>query len=464
MDKKKIMIVEDEGIVAKALQNKLLKFGFDCNVICHTGEDAVEKSKESKPDLILMDIFLKGKMDGIEAAECIGKNSDIPIIYLTAYANDETLERAKITHPFGYILKPYKEKDLQVAIEMSLYKHKLDSQIKASEARYREVIDTSQIAIVSTDGNDKIILWNLGAKQIFGYKPEEIKLKKVNELITYNIEQEVSINPISNILMHTLGENEAIGYHQTGKLLILDISKSTRLENEQTITTYFMRDITEKKKSDAQLHHHKEHLKLINRIMRHDLSTQLSIMRSSVKLYKVRKEAVYLDGVEESINSSIQLIRKMRDLEFYLSSHTQLQIYNIRESLLKVLERNFELEIEVRGNCSVLADDAIYSVFENIIFNARKHGKATQMVITISEKGRLCEIRFADNGSGVPDEIKEQIFEENFTYGDEKHTGIGLYIVKKALENYSGAVYVENNEPRGAVFVVILRTISDAEK
>jgi PAS domain S-box-containing protein len=410
-----------------------------------------------------MDIFLKGKMDGIEAAESIQKHSDIPIIYLTAYANDETLERAKITSPFGYILKPYKEKDLQVALQMTLYKHSLEKKVKESEIRYREVVDTSQNAIISVDEAGKIVLWNKGAEQIFGYSKQEINTKLISELIDFDAKDEVSDDGISNILSHNLSKDEFIGHHKNGKALILDATNSIRYENKQKINTYFMRDITDKKKSDAQLHHHKEHLKLINRIMRHDLSTQFSIMRSSLKLFKVRKENMYLDGVEESINRSIQLIRKMRDLEFYLSSHSQLQIYHVREVLDKVLERNFEMAISATGKCSVLADEAIYSVFENIISNAKRHGKATEMKITITEKGRLCEIRFADNGIGVADSIKEKIFEENFTFGDEKHTGIGLYIVKKALETYSGAVYVENNQPKGAVFVVILRTINDVE-
>lgn len=461
MGKKNIMIVEDEGIVAKALQNKILKYGYESKCICHTGEEAVQKAKQLVPDLILMDIFLKGKMDGIEAAEIITNDFDIPIIYLTAYANDETLERAKITHPFGYILKPYKDKDLQVSIQMTLYKHDLEKKIKKSEAQYREVVDNSLIAIVSVNEEDSITLWNLGAKKIFGYSQEEVNSLTFSQLVDFDFKEKIAGDSFSNVLLQNLDEGEIVGFHKNGEMLILDISTSQRKEEQATLYTHFMRDVTEKKKTQTQLHHHKEHLRLINRIMRHDLSTQFSIMRSSLKLFQKRKESMYIDGIEESINRSIQLIRKMRDLEFYLSTHSQLQIYRVRDVFDKVLEHDFGMKIDLRGNCSVLADDAIFSVFENIINNAKKHGQATKLEIIIQEKGRLCEIRIADNGKGIANELKERIFEENFTYGDAKHTGIGLYIVKKAMENYSGSVYVEDNIPKGTVFVLILRTITN---
>ena len=112
MKKKHILIVEDERIVSADIKISLQKFGFAVAGTAVSGEDAIKKAEKLRPDLVLMDIILKDKMDGIEAATLISSRFDIPVVYLTAHADDKTLERAKITEPFGYLLKPFDDKDL----------------------------------------------------------------------------------------------------------------------------------------------------------------------------------------------------------------------------------------------------------------------------------------------------------------------------------------------------------------
>jgi DNA-binding LytR/AlgR family response regulator len=119
----RVLVIEDESIVSKDIQNSLKKLGYLIAGSASNGEKAIELALSEQPDVILMDIMLKGDMTGIEAAEAIKKQYDVPIIYLTAYADSATLSRAKITEPYGYILKPFKEVDLQTSIEMAIYKH-----------------------------------------------------------------------------------------------------------------------------------------------------------------------------------------------------------------------------------------------------------------------------------------------------------------------------------------------------
>ena len=130
MSKTNVLIVEDEGIVAKDLQHSLKKLGYNISGICSNGEDAIRAVQETKPNLVLMDIMLKGEMSGIEAAEQIRLRFNIPIIYLTAYADEGTLDKAKLTEPGGYIIKPFKEIDLHTSIEMAIYKHGKESEVK----------------------------------------------------------------------------------------------------------------------------------------------------------------------------------------------------------------------------------------------------------------------------------------------------------------------------------------------
>jgi len=123
----KILVVEDENIVALEIKKRLQKLGYIVPGVASTGEDAIIKAEGILPDLVLMDIMLKGEIDGIQAAGEIRSRFNIPVIYLTAYSDEETLERAKLTEPYGYILKPFEEDDLRTAIEIALYRHQVSS-------------------------------------------------------------------------------------------------------------------------------------------------------------------------------------------------------------------------------------------------------------------------------------------------------------------------------------------------
>ncbi|ATU07396.1 response regulator [Methanohalophilus portucalensis] len=127
MKNAKIMIVEDENIVAMGIKSKLESLGYSVPCTASSAEDAIRKADLFYPDLVLMDILLKGEGDGIVAGDYIRKNFDIPIIYLTAYTDEETLERAKLTHPAGYISKPFKLEDIHTNIEIALHKNDLSA-------------------------------------------------------------------------------------------------------------------------------------------------------------------------------------------------------------------------------------------------------------------------------------------------------------------------------------------------
>ena len=156
MAKANILIVEDESIIASVIAGALRKFEYEVIDILNSGEAAVAVALEKKPDLILMDIRLQGEMDGIAAVERIQKQLDIPIIYLTAYADEPTLERAKKTKPYGYIPKPFQEIELKTTIEMALYKHHFEMQLKESEAKFRSLFENSQDVIYISDKSGKL--------------------------------------------------------------------------------------------------------------------------------------------------------------------------------------------------------------------------------------------------------------------------------------------------------------------
>lgn len=158
MTKARILIVEDEQIVAMDIQNTLESNGFMVAGQTDRGEDAIVKAMELKPDLILMDISLKGKLDGIEAAIQIRAQFDLPVIFLTAYGNPTIVERARLAAPSGYIFKPFEERGLISNIEMALYKHEIDRKVRESEIKFRALIENGRdnISLLSADGK---LLW-----------------------------------------------------------------------------------------------------------------------------------------------------------------------------------------------------------------------------------------------------------------------------------------------------------------
>jgi putative two-component system response regulator len=144
-----VVIVEDETIIARDIQSKLRRLGYDAPVMVSTGEEALEQAEKLRPDLVLMDIVLKGRVDGIEAAQIIQDQMDIPVVYLTAYADERTLARAKVTEPFGYMLKPFEERELHSNVQMALYKHNAERKYKDGVAQLLKSLEDAVNALAS---------------------------------------------------------------------------------------------------------------------------------------------------------------------------------------------------------------------------------------------------------------------------------------------------------------------------
>ena len=159
MTQARILVVEDESIVAADIQDRLESLGYEVPTTVASGEKAVEEAGSLRPDLVLMDIQLKGRMDGVEAADQIRQRFGIPVIYLTANADHPTVQRAKLTEPFGYVIKPFEERELHTAIEVALYKHNAEQTLKESEERYRLLVELSPEAII-VQRDDKIVYAN----------------------------------------------------------------------------------------------------------------------------------------------------------------------------------------------------------------------------------------------------------------------------------------------------------------
>lgn len=174
MSKSRILVVEDELIIALNIKSILEGFSYEVPAIAPSGEEAIEQAFSLKPDLILMDIILSGKIDGIDAAMQIRNQLEVPIIYLTANADKSTVERARITEPYGYINKPIHERDLFTNIDSALYKFQMESRLRESEEKYRNLIESINDIVYATDENGCITFISPRITELTGYKVDEI--------------------------------------------------------------------------------------------------------------------------------------------------------------------------------------------------------------------------------------------------------------------------------------------------
>jgi PAS domain S-box-containing protein/putative nucleotidyltransferase with HDIG domain len=174
MSSPKILVVEDETIVAKDIQSTLEELGYNVPAVVYSGKEAIAKTGETSPDLILMDIMLKGDMDGITAADQIRDRFNIPVIYLTAYANEQILKRARLTSPFGYMLKPFERREIHAVIEMALQKSRMEALLKKEKDKAQKYLDVAGVMILVIDNDGTVSLINRRGSEILGYDEAEI--------------------------------------------------------------------------------------------------------------------------------------------------------------------------------------------------------------------------------------------------------------------------------------------------
>jgi PAS domain S-box-containing protein len=251
----RLLIVEDEAIVARDLQGRLKRLGYEVCAIVASGAGAIEAASQHRPDLVLMDIVLKGDMDGIEAAEVISRDYEIPAVFLTAYADQQTLQRAKLAVPLGYIVKPFTERELGVMLEINLYRAAAEARLRqsmaalrVSEARFRTVIDTAQEGILLIDDEGLVQILNPAARRMFGWGNEAIG-EAVDRLIGFG-DQHAAGSFAANLSKFSGVSHEVEGRHKDGTTFPMDLTVGETSQLGQRLFVGIARDISERKQAE----------------------------------------------------------------------------------------------------------------------------------------------------------------------------------------------------------------------
>lgn len=329
----KILVVEDESIVAMDIKHRLENMNYHVPEIISSGEEAVQKSSEISPDLILMDIVLRGKMDGIDAAQIIKDRYNIPIVYITAYSDEKTLKRAKITGPFGYIIKPFEDRELHSAIEVALYKHEMESKLRASEKQLYTTLESIGEAVITTDESGKITFMNPIAQNITGWQQAEAignPIKNVLHIYSEETGKPIDLS-LDNILFESsignMNENILL-INRHGNKIPINSSKAPIIDdnNIKTGVVLVFQDITQRRRAE------KEREQLLKEKARNELFGFLlsavpvfasnippQIRNNIAKSFADRFERNIKPGFEESISKCIN--QKEDNKKKYLSCY-----------------------------------------------------------------------------------------------------------------------------------------------
>jgi|WetSurMetagenome_2_1015567.scaffolds.fasta_scaffold20109_4 PAS domain S-box-containing protein len=445
MSGESILVVEDEGFIALQIKELLEKGGYRVSGTTAYGEDAIAASSKSPPDLVCMDIELMGKMDGIEAARKIRENADIPIIFLTAHADSQRVARAKEAVPYSYIVKPFNDRELLVSVEMALYRHRIDHQLREVLNRNRAIVDNAAEGIIVFSATTKRILEaNPAIIRLLGYSLVELTSMSIDNLLTSQPGAPVQMPECQGTSGSTPVEMQL--RCRDGMLKDAEVTCSMISPGrDRTLCCLIAHDVTDRKRAEMAVHKANKKLTLLSSIIRHDIINQLTVLHGFLELSRQAsagtKNLEYIARELETAKTIRSLINFTKDYEgLGMEKPGWLKPERIIRHLAETADLKGITVESGLGELELYTDPLLERVFGNLLDNAVRHGEhVTMITITALPAGTGLMLRWEDNGVGVPDPDKERIFERGFG----KNTGLGLFLVREIL-SLTGITIREN--------------------
>jgi PAS domain S-box-containing protein len=477
MSQTRILVVEDEGIVSLEIQSRLRSFGYHIAGTADTGEEAIVKAAQTQPNLILMDIRLKGKLNGIMAADHIRVNFDIPVIYLTAYADEHTLKQAKVTEPFAYLLKPFEERDLYTAIEMALYRHKMEQKLKASERWLRTVLHSIGDAVIATNHQGHVEFLNPLAENLSGWAKNQVQGEPLEQAFKLKLKTEaISVKELFGQALRADTAIPLLEYSlltkQGQEIPIEGMISAIAADNGQVggVVLVF-RDISQRQQQEQAIRHYNEQLQSQNQeldafahTVAHDLQSPLGKVIGFADVLRKYHAEMSLSEINEHLQIVAQTGRQMSNIinELLLLSgvrKTTVQPKPVEMAAI-IAEAQDRLEdMIVSSQAEVILPSAwpvalgygpwLAEVWVNYLSNAIKYGGQPPRIELGADGPSNQTVRFwlRDNGPGLSPEAQAQLFTP-FTRLHQVRArghGLGLSIVRRIVEKLGGQVGVESS-------------------
>lgn len=473
----KILIVEDEGIEALDIQQRLVALGYPMPDIAQSGEEGVRRAVDTHPDLVLMDIMLPGKMDGIVAAERIRSRLNIPIIYLTAYADENTLQRAKVTEPYGYIIKPFQEKELHIAVDIALYKHQMERRLRESEERYSTTLRSIGDAVIATDRSGLVTFMNPVAEDLTGWTLHEASNKKLTEV--FKVINRDTRQPVEDPGAKVLRQGSAVGLANHTLLVrkdgtetpIDDIAAPIKDEGENlTGVVLVFRDITERERVGRLKD---DFIGMVS----HELKTPLTVIIGVLNLVAqeglTRDQSV--DLLREAISSADGMAATVENLLELTRSQANRLHLNTRPADVSGIAREVAEKLRAKSALHHLSVDAVSCppvvtadpvrverILYNLVENAIKYSPdGGEISIRCRQADEALVVSVCDEGPGIPLDQQAKLFQafERLDTPLARMTpgiGLGLKVCRTLVEAHDGRIWVESKPGKGACFLFTL--------
>jgi two-component system cell cycle sensor histidine kinase/response regulator CckA len=481
---REIVIVEDEQIVALDIRIHLQRFGYRVRSVFSSGEEYLHEMRmraaaEDIPDLVLMDINLQGAMDGITAAGITRDEFRVPVILLTAFADDETIDRAKLSEPYAYIIKPYQEQELRTAVVLALYRNEMEQAIRRREELLSGILGSIDAGVLVEGVGGRIAYANERATSILGV--DDAAALPVDELLPETVRQSVekgagafAWNP-GHQPDRTIEVSASILDGETTVWVLNDTT--VRLQNEQAL-----------RQMDSQLAH-AQRMEAIGRMsggLAHDFNNLVTVIMGYTRL-ALDDIAAHpeLGAVRENIEGVLATARRSAILTRQLLAFSRVQqlreedivadqiLENQRPMIEGLLPEYVDFHLLPRaGGAMIRADRSrLEQVVLNLILNARD-AMANGGVITLTTEtialdaplpthsrtlppGEYLLLRVADTGEGISPEHMPHVFEPFFTTKESEYgSGFGLATVYSAVEESNGGIDVASSVGNGCVFSI----------
>ncbi|MBE9210247.1 response regulator [Nostoc sp. LEGE 06077] len=493
MEQVRILVVEDEVIVARTIANQLNQLGYTVIGTASSGQIAIAKALESRPELVLMDVILKGEMDGITAASQIREQLDIPVIFLTAYGDSNTVQRAKTTQPFGYVIKPFTPKDLHIAIEMGLLKHELERDLREHRDRLATLLNSMSDAVIATNEKGIVTFVNPAAELITGWQQVDALGKDISKI--FQLVDEVTETSLENPVAKVLREQQVVYLDDFTSLITKNGSRVPIGDSASPImrqsgqingVVVVFWDLSERRQAqllEQALHKEREvnQLKsLFISTVSHEFRNPLSVIQSSVELIELQgenlkpeKRKTYL----KRINSAVQSMKTLMEDVLFMGKSDAGKL-ECQPALLDLAEFCQELiaefttihprSAEIIFNChsdrteACMDEQLLRYIFTNLLNNAVKYSPTGGNILfdlTCDLIDGVAIFRIQDHGIGIPEADQARLFESFYRASNVQSipgTGLGLVIVKKCVEAHQGQISIHSQAGIGSTLTITL--------
>jgi two-component system cell cycle sensor histidine kinase/response regulator CckA len=496
-----VLVVEDEVLIADDIQRTLVRLGYQVPSTVLSGESAIQATGELQPSLVLMDIKLRGRMDGIEAAAAIRERFDVPVVYLTSHSDEPTLARAMGTHPHGYLLKPFTDRELRTSIEVALDRHEMETKLAQRERWFSTTLRSIGDAVISTDRALSVTFMNPEAERITGWGQEALG-RPITEVLRLTDDHGQPIaSPVGLALERSkivdLPENTELTV-RSGQRVAVEDSAAPIVDDRGLILggVVVFRDVSEKRDLEARVAR-SERMAALGTMaagVAHEINNPLTFVLANLEAGSegLRQAISALSG-GPSDPLQRQVVAQLKDLEVLLTE-AQGGADRVRDVVqeLKIFGRTDRptgapidpmgaAETAIKMTAHTVAHHAriqralgptprvkakegtLVQVFSNLLLNAADaigEGQATQNVITVrtsTDPRGWASIEIEDTGPGIPAGVLPRIFDPFFTTkAVGKGLGLGLAIAHHLITELGGQLSAHNQPGSGAVMRVCL--------